>query len=1794
MEDAPQKCKVEFLVLYLVESRFMSRKRVLLVIFIAFILVGFAARGPIVSTVFEWYLKGYCRTCLGSRLTYENLRQENDLWILDHPVLTTKKRLEEGGYRCQADRAVVKASISWAQRALSLTINVENPHLDVGKGAEDLRKLFEGTAKKFPIFEVHPQFHIPHGTIFVHDFTEDHLVPVPLFFQIDLACKEKREGCATLWMGEKRDLNDGFIATFSENEAKEPQINLQLENVNCSSLQQVLSGIWPEYKALEVVKGDLSGSVVITLSNNTSSSAEGKILLKDLNVLHAGIDCEIAISQLSLYLAPKEIERDGEKLIQTFGSFEILPSKMAIKKEGEPFWTIDNISGSAGFNTGDYVNFSLGGTVETKTKTRKLVVDGRGRLAQEGQASFSVDMLLKDEGFDNDTNFRFSARELSDQWSFGEVELLGFGTEELDLVQHLISLNYPQWQHVHIHQGNIDAAILVYLKGFCLSEVKVERIAAHRVAFSFNPWDLYASVESAVGSLSFDLCNEDPLKTLNADFKISQGKLSLEGLDKAQWQISGIDTNLTIHQGIFQKSLLKGTIAGLKGVIELDGTSAGPLILFDFHGNVQDFAQAFPDPIRKGLDKTFIGDGIRIIADAKRTADGLLFNGKVSVEAEGRGDEEIIFGFVIGRSSQGLWRRWPPHPLAVEYYSAVGFQALYAMTPAIATPIYTAYRHLIAHDIGFSGFTLKDGWFRAEKLPLNKYISPLLFRNDQMQLTGLGHFSGHFDEQKVVVNYDSKDMVLENSDFAIEIKSLGGENDLLNKKLEATYMFDFDKKTSFTSFPIRNATYFEKNSGLLFTEINAKLAMEDARAHFENLTTFCNGLYFSGAIDIDWSMPGEGVFEVDMRADEMYGKISELQHFLSHLNKSLVFLKIPLEGNAVLHKEGGYLHFFFDKEGYRLESQIQGAMTDGVIRGQNVDLSLQELSMNFDYHHQNDTLEFSDIQGTLLVGKPNHVEEYAVSGDKVRFTNYSRNEAEFDVWVGDKKRDIIRLAGKTRSEADENGLPYINFLFNRSLSHFGDVHPSTFHLALRDWSQVVLFQLAFDFQLKTLLSDLQRFSRTGLFFLSRGLLKEVNDIDNAKGIFRAELNYDSTRSTLHYRIDADDVAFGKREFGKFLLSGNKKGSLWSVDQMQLDEISLAFDVLKEGPLWNINFLGARLGNYLLLGMEGQYSDDDSHLEARINLFEADLGCLDECPLLGRSFNSNLIAGQVRASGSLHAEFDKAMPHGVRLNVQMNASLNHARIQDVPLEDMKNISFLYNSSSGFSIGNASLGIKSHENAIKAGVFLQEASYDIANNELLIDGLHFDVPVENLGWAVQSLREHFPGKITAPIADVIRSAKTQGSLQGALRLSLSESYSSLRINFNDGLYHFMGQDHDLSGFVIDYDPFSLKVFTEYRYQKHRLRLDAHSAVSGFDAGEIVLSDLSREGENASLTPLTIHWKIHPQEGYYIQKMYGDLSGMSFDFIRDPNKALSSDAMHLIGKLDVNLRKAASLMDEQIAARIANWELGEGYSLIGQCSIMKTKSKSLADSVAFQGELAGRDFELLGYRFYNLSAQLSYAPEAAYVRSLAIADTCGSMQVEQMDFFNQGNGFWQTVIPVIAINEFRPSLLHSVNSAPPRAAKSLVVRSLNIKDLNGVLGDKNSFKGSGQLTFANPPKKNLQHTLFAIPAELLTRIGLDLAVLTPVRGTIIFDIKEGKAILNRFKDVYSKGRLSKFYLPNNGCHSYIDFDGNLNLQVRMKQYNIIFKLAELFTVTVQGTLKKPTYTLQKQQKGEVANTR
>jgi hypothetical protein len=222
--------------------------------------------------------------------------------------------------------------------------------------------------------------------------------------------------------------------------------------------------------------------------------------------------------------------------------------------------------------------------------------------------------------------------------------------------------------------------------------------------------------------------------------------------------------------------------------------------------------------------------------------------------------------------------------------------------------------------------------------------------------------------------------------------------------------------------------------------------------------------------------------------------------------------------------------------------------------------------------------------------------------------------------------------------------------------------------------------------------------------------------------------------------------------------------------------------------------------------------------------------------------------------------------------------------------------------------------------------------------------------------------------------------------------------------------------------------------------------------------------------------------------------------------------------------------------------------------------------------------------GYQFQTVSAWVDYIPRNLSFSQMRIDDPAGVMQIPQVNLFQDAQGGWQVNIPQIVVSNLRPSLLQEAGMPPVTLGKALLVRQMEIQNLVGHCSDLATLRGTGKLLFINPPKKNLQNTIFAIPAEILTMIGLDLTVLNPISGTILFDIRDGKSHLTKFKDVYSEGKLSKFNLSN-ASQSYLDFDGNLNVQIRMKQYNLFFKLAELFTVNIRGTLLNPDYSLKRQ---------
>jgi hypothetical protein len=1764
--------------------KFSPRKKTLFILSIVFLLCVYFTRDSILSSGFQWYLKGYCWNCLEGKLSYEKINYENGQWILEQPILATKNSLQDGGYLFTAERAVIEASFSFFERKMDFAIFVHSLKGEIGKNTEHIKSKFIARIERFPLFHLHFHFDIQEAVVNIPKFdSEDSKNPefIPLYFSILMNCRQTKECHATLSFSNLVGADKKIELSLADSTHSMPQLLCSFYEMDLHSLSHVLKLFCPQYVPMDLSKGIVNGEVSLYFPANEEPLLEGKIELSQLSLYHPLQKCSIQIPKLSLILERANAINSGVTL------FCEVPKDASVQffQKDQPFWTMRNLKGTLSMASGEQAKLQIEGVCLKEGRTKHLKLVGEAQFIQQGWQNVTLGLFLNgDNSTSEHSSLHLSARQVEDQWTFGEVELSSFNHDEFDLLQQLVKNYYPQINTFHFNSGSIDALMLFNLKDLILNEVKIEHFSAQQVKFSVEPWQLFGDVVHASGSLSFNLSDSAPVETLNAELNIAEGSLYLNDLDKAVWKLGHIHTQLCIRNGVIQKSLLKGMLAGLSGEIQLDGTRTDACLSVNLNGQAKDLALVLPESFLHSFRKNFANDELQVTAQVANFSNGFLVKGKLLIN-DNLTEQSIPFGFTLEKSST-LWGRPPSHPFTKKYFSWPGLESLQKIMPleVIQTPL--SDTHLTKHKSGIGGFQIKNGWFEADQLPLDKYLSSLIFQRNQIKLNGLGNFKGSFDEQRIIIHYDVIDLVLENEDFAIEVSQLSPQRGVKDPHV-AVHYFDINKQKSFGTIPIYNGRYFEKNSGLLFTDIKTEIMLEDSTLHARDLQAFSNGVYFIGNVDIDWSAPKEGSFEVAILISEMDAKFSQVQQLFSHFEQPIFFLKLPIEGNVALNSNGGKIHFDFELEDYSLQSHLAGELTDAVLLCESFDLSLQEFGLNFEYDHALHTLEFSAIQGTLLLGGSNHLEEYILSGDKILFSDFRKNESEFDIWLEDKQKDILRIAGSTRSVFDQWGKTVIDFTFDPALCHFGEIYPSVFQMTMKEWLQVELFRLEFSFTLKNLLADFQRFSKSGFLFLSRPLLRELTELKELRGNFKTELHYDGSHSLFNYNILGDEIAVGKNQFKHFKLSGSKKEAVWSIDQIQLDEFSLAMDIQKETNIWNINFLGMRLGQSILVGLEGFYNETNSYLESRINLLELDLEKLNEWPVFQSMLEKYQLYGSIRAAGEMKLQFDKNLSKGMKADLLLNASLRDGKVKGLHLQDIENMQFRYLSDSGLSLHNVRTELKSNDaNQENAAFFLENAQYNFTNHQLCFNEIKFSIPPPHLKWVAENLQEIMPTVITSFVAERLCSLKKTGCMSGAIKLSVSNLYSCLDMKLEDGAYQLFDRECSLSNFSLQYDPFALRVNFDCQYRSQPIHLSIFSEASTFEKGEVVLFDPRFKDVITKDSPLTIQWQMDPKQGYYIKKVDGNLSGIHANLIRDPAFQLSADLFALKGVVKIDLDQIQPFLEKEIAAKLSSWEVGKGYSLDGMWKFKKQLSNDLLDNISFQGDVLGEDFKFFGYQFSKLNAKLVYSKEFFKVQDLSVEDPAGYLQIDKAAFYDEGDGKWQATIPMLTIKQFRPYRLNCLEGSKKGIDKALVIRQMEFRNMHGFLNDRNSFAGEGNLFFAHSQKHSLQHPIFAIPAEILSRIGLDLAVLNPIRGKIEYQVKDGKLFLNRFKDVYSKGKMSKFYLAG-GEQSYIDFDGNLHMQVRMKQYNLLFKLAELFTFTVQGTLKKPTFTLQKQQR-------
>ena len=317
-----------------------------------------------------------------------------------------------------------------------------------------------------------------------------------------------------------------------------------------------------------------------------------------------------------------------------------------------------------------------------------------------------------------------------------------------------------------------------------------------------------------------------------------------------------------------------------------------------------------------------------------------------------------------------------------------------------------------------------------------------------------------------------------------------------------------------------------------------------------------------------------------------------------------------------------------------------------------------------------------------------------------------------------------------------------------------------------------------------------------------------------------------------------------------------------------------------------------------------------------------------------------------------------------------------------------------------------------------------------------------------------------------------------------------------------------------------------------------------------------------------PLVIDAQI--SEKPYIQSIVGSFAGVNAYFYAPTNES------KLIGQAQVDFSRLALWVSKDLKEAFTELEMGSGFTLKGE---IFAPGANWTEST-FKGIWSGKNCEIFGYELKSLMGRASFNQHGVLIDRLSLIDAAGSGFVDKIEIKENINSPWTLDISKITLRDLRPSLLHK-RGEEAGPLTPLIVRNLELGPIVGFAADGKTYTGKGTLSFVNSFKRDA--SFLDWPAKFFGRIiGLDLDLMTPVRGFLDFELRDGYYWLTELKETFSENDRSEFFLVQDPP-SHMDLDGNLEIYIKMKQY-VLFKITDAFVITIDGKLNKPAFRLQK----------
>lgn len=405
------------------------------------------------------------------------------------------------------------------------------------------------------------------------------------------------------------------------------------------------------------------------------------------------------------------------------------------------------------------------------------------------------------------------------------------------------------------------------------------------------------------------------------------------------------------------------------------------------------------------------------------------------------------------------------------------------------------------------------------------------------------------------------------------------------------------------------------------------------------------------------------------------------------------------------------------------------------------------------------------------------------------------------------------------------------------------------------------------------------------------------------------------------------------------------------------------------------------------------------------------------------------------------------------------------------------------------------------------------------------------------------------------------------------TIHEGVISARGSLKDGYYWLGGLSTYLHNthFSIDHEKGNFT--TSLSLYDKPLRLTVDSLHGSKMSAKCKLEDMRTKAERHgdSHTSVTFAFAKDQFGKLNLKSVQGGIYGLDINFQQQSHRT-TVDVLTMSGKLRAHVPFLATVFPQAVQEAVYALGMGKGYEMSGDISLdWNDLTKS-----TFNGFIKGKNFELFNSRIQTLLGCVQMNKDEISVTNLRMSDEAGYFTMNDLQLIRKDDS-WHLSIPKVTLKDFRPSLLRVIGKERSKM-KPLIVKELVFTDIHGDLSEIQTITGKGGLYFENTFKK--EYNIFDIPFELIARLGLDIGLLTPIRGRIECVIDDGKIHLTELKNACSEGKRSKFYLSSTRP-SYIGLNGDINISIKMRQY-VILKVTEPFILSIQGTITKPSYSL------------